>query len=176
MMILPSVKSYFLSGQKDIVYSTLHIVAWHNLHPWGDELKSWKGKILSRPSSSTNDGFVYIREKQPNRPWCFKIVSMKNWFASLITLKSHLKQTTSVAITTFNHQSAPSNNYQLTLYKNKVVKKIYPRAWAALIAATIHGSIGVRFRHSLMSSAVWPREWSSFIIPSYNRQLIKINK
>ena len=87
-------------------------------------------EILSLPSSSTKLGFVMIFEKQPTNPWWSKIFSMKNWFASLIILKSH------------------------------------PSARADFIAAITRGCIGVRFKHFVVSSIVFPCEWSSLIILS----------
>lgn len=62
------------------------------LHPWGEEVESWYGKILSLPFSSTEQGFVLISEKQSNRPWCLRTVSINKRLASLTILSSHLKK------------------------------------------------------------------------------------
>ena len=45
---------------------------------------------------------------------------------------------------------------------------MYPKAWAALMAGTILGCIGILLRTSTTSSMVFPCAWSSFIILSCN--------
>ena len=70
---------------------TLHMFGGQRVQPWEDEVKSWWGKILSLPSSSTKLGLVLISEKQSITPRCFRIVSIKKRFASLTIFKSHLE-------------------------------------------------------------------------------------
>lgn len=133
-----------------------------------DLVKSWWGKIFSLPSSSTKLEFVLISENNSHIPWCFRIVSIKNTFASLTIFKSHLYIEATLQIFIYKiyffKKRNVINNSETERERERLIIYIYPRSWAALTAEIMLGWIGALFRTSTMSSIVLPCAWSSSII------------